>query len=162
MKIYLASSWRNEYQPDILATLRRDFHEVYDFRNPAPNNKGFAWAAINPNWQKWDASSFIAALDHPIAEEGYGFDKRALDWCTACVCLLPCGKSAHLEAGYTIGQGKPTFFLMYGAEVVPELMYKLGSGATTSISELIHWLRRLDAEEARRVRQETMNFRDEP
>jgi hypothetical protein len=34
-KIYLASSWRNTYQPDVLAQLREQF-EVYDFRNPAP------------------------------------------------------------------------------------------------------------------------------
>ena len=31
-KIYLASSWRNERQPELVRTLRQAGHEVYDFR----------------------------------------------------------------------------------------------------------------------------------
>jgi hypothetical protein len=34
-KIYLASSWRNERQPELVRILREAGHEVYDFRNPA-------------------------------------------------------------------------------------------------------------------------------
>lgn len=45
MNIYVASSWRNLLQPGIVVALRRCGHDVYDFRNPAPGNKGFAWAA---------------------------------------------------------------------------------------------------------------------
>ena len=33
-KIYVASSWRNEYYPEVVAKLREAGHEVYDFRNP--------------------------------------------------------------------------------------------------------------------------------
>ena len=33
-KIYVASSWRNVYYPDVVAKLRKTGHEVYDFRNP--------------------------------------------------------------------------------------------------------------------------------
>lgn len=36
MKIYVASSWRNQYQPEVVATLRAVGHEVYDFKNPRP------------------------------------------------------------------------------------------------------------------------------
>ena len=32
MKLYIASSWRNEYYPDVVKTLREAGHEVYDFR----------------------------------------------------------------------------------------------------------------------------------
>ena len=32
MKIYVASSWRNTYQQDVVAKLRKLGHEVYDFR----------------------------------------------------------------------------------------------------------------------------------
>jgi hypothetical protein len=32
MKIYVASSWRNERQQDVVKTLRAANHEVYDFR----------------------------------------------------------------------------------------------------------------------------------
>ena len=33
-KIYVASSWRNEYYPEVVEKLREAGHEVYDFRNP--------------------------------------------------------------------------------------------------------------------------------
>ena len=33
-KIYVASSWRNEYYPEVVAKLREAGHDVYDFRNP--------------------------------------------------------------------------------------------------------------------------------
>lgn len=41
-KIYVASSWRNEYQPMIIPVLLSMGHEVYDFRNPPNGSKGFA------------------------------------------------------------------------------------------------------------------------
>lgn len=33
-RIYVASSWRNKYQPEVVAALRKAGHKVYDFRNP--------------------------------------------------------------------------------------------------------------------------------
>lgn len=49
MKIYLASSWRNQYQAEVLASLRGAGFEVYDFKNPAPGNVGFSWKQIDPD-----------------------------------------------------------------------------------------------------------------
>ena len=45
-KIYVASSWRNKYQPEVVAALRKAGHEVYDFRNPEDNPGGFHWADV--------------------------------------------------------------------------------------------------------------------
>jgi DNA (cytosine-5)-methyltransferase 1 len=47
MKIYVASSWRNEQQPEVVKALRDAGHEVYDFRNPSETDKGFAWSDID-------------------------------------------------------------------------------------------------------------------
>ena len=33
-RIYVASSWRNAYYPEVVKRLREYGHEVYDFRNP--------------------------------------------------------------------------------------------------------------------------------
>ena len=41
-KVYVASSWSNEYQPRIVAFLRERGHEVYDFRNPE-RKTAFCW-----------------------------------------------------------------------------------------------------------------------
>ena len=45
-RIYVASSWRNKYQPEVVAALRKAGHEVYDFRNPKDNPGGFHWAVL--------------------------------------------------------------------------------------------------------------------
>lgn len=53
MKIYVASSWRNEFQPLVCAELREDGHDVYDFRHPELGNDGFSWRLIGDGWQQW-------------------------------------------------------------------------------------------------------------
>jgi hypothetical protein len=123
MKIYLASSWRNGYRADILAALRAAGHDVYDFTNPA---HAFSWKQIEPTLRErgWSAVSMREALAHPISQRGFSFDHGAMVAAHACVLLLPCGMSAHLEAGWMGGMGKPVAVL--APEVrEPELMYKL-------------------------------------
>lgn len=130
MKIYVASSWRNLLQPGIVHALRRCGHEVYDFRNPTPGNKGFAWSDIDPDWQKWTPSAYRDALQHPIAVKGYSYDIEALKACDACVLVLPSGRSASWEFGYAMGQGKKGYVIQLG-EVEPELMYREATILTT-------------------------------
>lgn len=138
MKIYVASSWRNNIQPRVVKALRDAGHEVYDFKNPAPGNNGFQWSEIDPNWQNWTPEQFREGLSHPTAEHGFGFDMAALESSEACVLVLPCGRSAHLEAGYSIGAGKPTIILLESGE--PELMYKMTPYICLSIPEVIEAL----------------------
>lgn len=122
-KIYVASSWRNKYQPHLVDLLRGLGHEVYDFRNPEPGGKGFSWSEIDPNWQSWTPEEYAKALQHPIAERGYNLDINALRWCEACVLVLPSGRSASWELGYAMGQGKVGY--VYTPEKnEPELMYR--------------------------------------
>ena len=142
MRIYVASSWRNDRQPAVVDTLRAAGHEVYDFRHPEPGNDGFHWSEIDPSWQGWDGAQFASALAHPIAEAGYGRDRAGLDWCDTCVLVLPSGRSAHLEAGYAVGQGKPTVILLDDQQE-PELMYKLATTLVHSIDDLLACLGRL-------------------
>ncbi|HEY3315210.1 MAG TPA: hypothetical protein VGL40_08065 [Bacillota bacterium] len=139
MNIYVASSWRNKRQPEVVAALRAAGHEVYDFRNPEPGNHGFNWGEIDPDWKQWTHLDFAEALDHPIAQAAYDLDKAALDWCDACVLVLPSGRSAHLEAGYCIGRGKPTAILL-DAHPRPELMYKMAGHILTDFCDLSAWL----------------------
>lgn len=46
-KIYVASSWRNVFQQDVVDILRNLGHEVYDFKNPPHGNGGFQWSDID-------------------------------------------------------------------------------------------------------------------
>ena len=140
MKLYVASSWRNREQPAVVADLRLAGHQVYDFRNPRPGDRGFAWSAIDPEWRKWSPAAFSLALGHRIARRGFALDFEAMKWADGCVLALPCGRSAHLEAGWCIGAGKPT--IVYAPELPePELMYLLAgpSPIALTIDRLLAW-----------------------
>lgn len=134
-RIYLASSWRNVYQPGLVLHLRGLGHEVYDFRNPEPGNNGFAWGDMDRRWQEWEPAAFRDGLSHPVAESGFALDKGGMDWADTCVLLLPSGRSAHAEAGYMAGGGKQVF-VHIPEPVEPELMYKLFTGISVRVSEL--------------------------
>lgn len=145
MKIYVASSWRNSQQEDVVSQLRASGHEVYDFKNP-PNRAGFQWSTCDPNWQSWNNEQYRKMLNHPIAEEGYDSDFTAMEWAEVCVLVLPCGRSAHAEAGWFSGAGKPVVALL--AECEPELMYKMFTRLCIDIKEVIQALEllQIDAE----------------
>lgn len=57
-KIYVASSWRNVFQQDVVDILRDLGHEVYDFKNPPHGNGGFQWSDIDPDWQNWTTEQY--------------------------------------------------------------------------------------------------------
>ena len=131
-RIYLASSWRNPEQPELVQALRHWGHQVYDFRNPAPGNDGFRWTELDPDWLNWTPERYAELVrTHPIARAGFALDHAALDWCDTCVLLLPCGRSAHLEAGYAAGQGKRVIVYLRPDQFEPELMYLLCSAIVT-------------------------------
>jgi hypothetical protein len=124
MKIYVASSWRNLIQPDVVCALRQCGHDVYDFKKPRPGDSGFSsWRDIDPCWEQWTPEQYREALQHPIAKAGYQLDIDALKACDACVLVLPSGRSASWEFGYAMGQGKLGYVLQLG-RVEPELMYR--------------------------------------
>lgn len=136
MQIYVASSWRNTRQPDVVRDLRAAGHEVYDFRNPRPGENGFHWSEIDPQWLGWSAERFREALEHPIAARGFASDWDGMLWADACVLVLPCGRSAHLEAGTFVGSCLPLYILLED-QCEPELMYKMATGLCLTTQELI-------------------------
>lgn len=138
MKIYVASSWRNLEQPAVVHALRKTGHLVYDFRNPHPKNDGFRWTEIDPAWQAWPGYAFRAALEHPVAREGFRLDMEALEAAEVTVLVLPCGRSAHLELGYARGLGQRTAVLL-GGSWEPELMYRMVDRVVDRIEDLLLW-----------------------
>jgi len=152
MKIYVASSWRNEFQPLVCAEFREDGHDVYDFRHPAPGNDGFSWRAIHPDWQMWTPAQYLDALVHPVAEQGFAFDMDALKACDVCVMVMPCGMSASLELGYAVGAGKPSAVYVPGMRE-PDLMVKMADLVTADLVALCNWARA----QSKRVQKRTEN-----
>ena len=138
-KVYVASSWRNEHQPGVVERLRRDGHDVYDFRNPTEGDGGFHWSEIDTAWQTWTPEQYIEGLRHPVAQRGFLTDMTALKWADIVVLVLPCGRSAHLELGYAVGAGKRTIVLLSDGE--PELMNLMVGRLATSVEEVCGLLR---------------------
>ena len=105
MKIYLATSFLQEYRPDIEKAkniLRNQGHEVY---NPVENFVPNAWDLPN---DEWGLMVFTA-------------DVNAIDWCDVVVMLSygrlgPAG--SNWEAGYAYGTGKKVIVV----EMTDEIM----------------------------------------
>lgn len=136
MKIYAASSWRNFQHDWTVDYLRKLGYEVYDFKNPTPDDAGFSWDWIDPEWHtSQSADRSRALLAHPVAVDAYRRDKDALDWADALVLTLPCGRSAHLELGYAVGKGKFTAILM-DDKCGPDLMYSMVGALCLDFDEL--------------------------
>lgn len=153
MKIYVASSWRNEHQQSVVRLLRKKGYEVYDFKNPH-GKTGFSWSEVSPDWKNWSATGFKIALESWAATEGFNRDFNAMEWADACVLVQPCGASAHLELGWFVGKGKPTVVLlndrmcsaghMHFSE--PELMYRMVDHLATDEGELLEYLKEIATE----------------
>lgn len=139
-RIYVASSWRNPEHPAIVEELRALGHDVYDFRNPRLGDRGFAWSEIDPDWLGWTPRGFVDCLAHPVARDGFRSDFDAMSWADTFVLALPCGRSAHLEAGWAVGAGKPTAVLLHEDKFEPELMYLMADLIACELGEVAAWL----------------------
>jgi hypothetical protein len=153
MKIYVASSWRNEARQQATVRALRDAgHVVYDFRNPAPGDTGFGWRQCATTEQLKDPRAFRdEVLTHPVARDGFSKDMGALMGAETTVLVLPCGRSAHLELGYAIGAKQRTIVYLDDPISEPELMYLACTQLCTSLAEVLHTLRPESDEDPREV-----------
>ncbi len=137
--IYVASSWKNGYQPHVVDRLRKEGHEVYDFRDLTEGDHGFHWSEIDEYFELWTPDQYVAALDHPVAVKGYGKGLDALSRADAVVMVLPCGASSHMEAAW--GIGRHIFSVVLIREPwKPELLYKMFDKRVTSLDAVVEAL----------------------
>lgn len=138
MRIYVASSWRNKQFDHVVEILRGANHQVYDFKNV---EGAFHWTQLDPTYEHgktWGGHELISYLSRPLAQDGFKMDMGHLEECDVCVLVLPCGRSAHLEAGWAVGAGKKVIvFIPMFAQVEPELMYNMTTKIITSYEELL-------------------------
>ena len=136
MRIYVASSWRNPLQQIVVERLRKLGHIVYDFKHPN-GGEGFQWSNIDRNWQNWTSKEFRANLVNDYAAFGFRRDFKAMREADVCVLCLPCGRSAHLEAGWMAGAGKRVVaYIPLDVNIEPELMYSIVDYIAIGINEL--------------------------
>ena len=132
MKIYVASSWRTPRHDEVVKALRDAGHSVYNYREPP----AFAWEKVDPGWTSWNIDQYLDALNSKEASSGFWKDFDAMNAASVFVGVEPFGVSASLELGWAAGRGKTTILLANDKEVKPELMLKMLTFRTTSLSEL--------------------------
>lgn len=135
MYIYVATSWRNQFQPKVVNDLRDAGHDVYDFRGEG----SFSWMEIDPFWVSWSRRQYLTGLEHPCALRGFKRDMNALEKCDACVYVMPCGPSASMEMGYCVGANKLT--IVYIPQLKePDLMVKMADLVTDNFLDVLERL----------------------
>jgi hypothetical protein len=97
------------------------------------------WKNIDHEFDKWSVSEYKKGLEHPASERQFQADLDALNWADTCIIVLPCGRSAHTEAGWMKGAGKKV--IVYIPEMQEaELMYKLFDLVSDSLEEINEYL----------------------
>lgn len=144
MNLYVASSWRNPDFDKVVGGIKASFPDmdVYDFKH----DKGaqFHWSEVGVDPQSLiTVDDFNRALVQSRTIEAANSDYTALERADALILVLECNKSAHLELGYALGQGKPCAVLAPSGEFTPELMYFPAQLITQYMGSLLDWLESL-------------------
>ena len=119
-KIYIIGALKNDNIPKIAEKLRlKSKYDIFDqWITPGPDADQFLF-----QYAKQRGWNYKEALTCYAARNNFEFDKRHIDSSDIVIMVMPAGKSAHLELGYSIGQGKEAHILF---DVEPErfdLMY---------------------------------------
>jgi len=139
-RIYVASSWKHESHDEVVKALTDADYSVYDYRAQA---ESFQWAQIDKNFAKFDAKQQLGILENPIAQRAFVKDYTAMHEAEACVLLAPSGTSANMEAGWFIGQHKPTIVFLPKPAKLPELIYLAADNRCTTIMGIIRELNQI-------------------
>lgn len=144
-KIYVSSSWTNHFQSMLVEELRQRGHEVYDFRHPNGRNDRNVWDENGVSSQLFEGGisgfEMKKALADSKAQKRFREHFAAMRDADTCVLFLPCGRSAHIEAGYMKGLGKRVFVFGSAFDIIkPELMYLTFDGFFCLYDELFQAL----------------------
>lgn len=134
--IYVMGSLKNPKVPECANYLRQNGFRVFDEWYAAGPSADKAWKHYA---QHIRGLSYRDALNLPFVETAFRFDMEHLAIAQAGVMVMPAGKSAHVELGLFIGQGKKCFILHDGEPAGDEweLMPKLATGMAYSLDELV-------------------------
>jgi len=135
--VYLVSSLKNKQVVEVANALEANGITPFtDWQCPGPDADDFLrdhYAARGKTFQDAMASAAVECI--------WQFDKMWLDRSDVCVMVMPCGKSGHLELGYAIGRGKPSYILYDSVPERIDVMHRYAHGLFFSVEELIKELK---------------------
>lgn len=133
--IYLIGSLRNPGIPALASRLRASGHSVFDDWYAAGPGADDAWR----DYERGRGNDLPRALRGEAAHHVYNFDIDHLKRCDTAVLLCPAGRSAHLELGWVLGQGKEGYVLTDDPDRY-DVMYLLATGVYTNEGDLLRAL----------------------
>lgn len=129
MKIYIASSWKNQHAVQMLTALLRDLdHEVLSF---VENNHGERPDSKNLPFEEW-----VRTED---AEKSFAYDTNGAMHSDLVIYISPSGKDAAAELGMAYAKGVPIIGLYAKGEDFG-LMRKMMSSWVKDYEELLEAL----------------------
>lgn len=139
--IYIIGSLKNPEIPYIANRLEDAGFEAFaDWFSPGEQ--------ADQMWQEYErlrGRTYKQAINGYHAHHVFAFDKTHLDRCDAAVLVMPAGRSAHLELGYTIGRGKLGFVLFDKEPERYDVMYRFATDIFFDLDEMVASLHRYQA-----------------
>jgi len=136
--IYVGGSTRNQKIGEFANKIETELgiEAFADWAQPGPEADSF-WRS----YSQMRGRSYRQALKSHGADQIFDFDYEHLNRCDAMVLLLPAGKSAHMELGFTRGRGKPGFVVFEEEPERWDVMYKFATEIFFSQEEFIEYLK---------------------
>ncbi len=117
-KVYIIGALKNSDITDIANQLRPNYDVFDQWITPGPEADQYLFEyAKKRGWNCKEALTCYAARNN------FEFDKRHIDSSDIVIMVMPCGKSGHLELGYSIGSGKEAHILFDKEPDRFDLMY---------------------------------------
>lgn len=131
-KLYIIGSMQNKKVPDVANILRlRGFEAFDDWHSSGPESDEF--------WRKYEEGrgrSYVQALEGLFAQHVFNFDLRHLREADAAILCCPAGRSAYLEFGWMLGQGKSGFALVEEDPERWDVMLQFATEIVSSVDDL--------------------------
>ena len=142
MRVYIASSWKNEQLVlELAKLLRSPGIEVYCYAEGGAGQHIFNWPDVVSMQEDG-----ITCLRNWNSVKAYDIDFAGLNWANVCILVNPCGRDAHLEAGYMKGRGYYLYIIGDFPKGEFSNMYHLADGLFRweQLGEMIETIRGLN------------------
>ena len=136
MNIYLIGCLRNPKIPFLANELRLLGYEVFDdWFAPGKDADAKLW-----EYERSRGHSYKQALRGFAAQHVFEFDMVHLRNADVGLLALPAGKSCHLELGWLIGRGVPSYVLFDKEPARFDVMYQFANDVFFSKEELFDFI----------------------
>jgi hypothetical protein len=133
LRTYLIGSLRNPQIPHVANEMRAAGIDVFADWFAGGETADDSWQA----YERLRGRSYIEALQGAAAQNVFQFDYRNLSAADAAVLVAPAGKSAHLELGWMLGQGKRGYVLLDAEPERWDVMLAFCTGVFMDLDALI-------------------------